>query len=122
MGHALDLLTMWSDKATVATFGVTLSAGVLLGAFASAKLRGDFRLESFRTARELGQHSAGAALMGFGGITALGCSVGNGVTGVAMLSTGALLATLGISAGAWFALARQLRAADAVTSPAAVTA
>lgn len=119
LAHALDLLTLWSDKATVATFGVTLSLGVLLGSFATAKLRGDFRLESFTTARELGSHAAGAVLMGFGGITALGCSVGNGVTGVAMLSTGALLATAGISAGAWLALARQMRQAD---SPAAAVA
>jgi uncharacterized membrane protein YedE/YeeE len=119
LGHALDLLTLWSDRNTVATFGVVLSLGVLLGSFATAKLRGDFRLESFKTPRELGAHSAGAALMGFGGITALGCSIGNGVTGLAMLSTGALLATAGISAGAWLALARQLRQSDA---PAAAVA
>lgn len=112
MGHALDLLTMWSDKATVATFGVMLSFGVLLGAFATAKLRGEFRVESFRSPRDMGEHFTGAVLMGFGGVTALGCSVGNGVTGLAMLSAGSALAVLGISAGAWFALARQLRAAE----------
>ena len=106
LAHALDLLTLWSDKATVATFGVTVSLGALLGSFASAKLRGDFRLESFRTPGEMGAHSAGALLMGFGGITALGCSIGNGVTGLAMLSAGSLLAVAGICAGAWLALRR----------------
>ena len=44
--------------------------------------------------------------MGFGGITALGCSLGNGVTGLAMLSAGSLLAVAGICAGAWLALRR----------------
>jgi hypothetical protein len=122
MAHALDLLTMWSDKATVATFGVTLSLGVLLGAFVTARLRGDFRIESFRTPRDLGEHAAGATLMGFGGIAALGCSVGNGVTGLAMLSCGAMLAMLGISVGAWAAIARQLRTADRLASPAAARA
>ncbi|MBL0421606.1 YeeE/YedE family protein [Ramlibacter sp. AW1] len=112
MGHALDLLTLWSDKATVATFGVMVSLGVVLGAFASAKARGEFRLESFRTPRELLEHVGGGLLMGFGGVTALGCSVGNGVTGLAMLSTGSMLAVLGISAGAWLALAQQMRAAE----------
>lgn len=111
--HALDLLTLWSDKGTVATFGVTLALGVLLGAFVTAKLRGDFRLESFRTPGELGSHAAGAALMGFGGVTALGCSLGNGVTGLAMLSSGSLLAVAGICAGAWLALSVQRRAATA---------
>lgn len=106
LAHALDLLTLWSDKATVATFGVTVALGVLVGAFVTAKLRGDFKLESFRTPGELGAHSAGALLMGFGGITALGCSLGNGVTGLALLSSGALLATAGITAGAWLALQR----------------
>jgi hypothetical protein len=107
LAHALDLLTLWTDKNTVATFGVTLALGVLAGSFAMARLRGDFRLESFRTPGELGAHVAGAALMGFGGITALGCSLGNGVTGVAMLSSGALLAVAGITTGAWLALKRK---------------
>lgn len=107
LGHALDLLTLWTDKGTVATFGVSLALGVLVGSFVSARLRGEFRVESFRTPQELGSTVAGAVLMGFGGITALGCSVGNGVTGLAMLSSGALLATAGITAGAWLALARQ---------------
>jgi uncharacterized protein len=112
LAHALDLLTLWTDKATVATFGVTLALGVLLGSFATAKLRGDFHLESFKTPGELGEHGAGALLLGFGGITALGCSLGNGVTGLAMLSGGALLATAGISVGAWLALwRRQARSA-----------
>ena len=111
--HALDLLTLWSDKGTVATFGVTLALGVLLGAFATAKLRGEFKVESFRTPRELGSHAAGAALMGFGGVTALGCSLGNGVTGLAMLSSGSLLAVAGICAGAWLALLVQRRSASA---------
>lgn len=113
LGHALDLLTLWTDKATVATFGVMLALGTLVGSFVSAKLRGDFKLESFQTPRELGAHAAGAALMGFGGITALGCSLGNGVTGLAMLSAGALIATGGITAGAWLALVRQGRRAGA---------
>jgi hypothetical protein len=117
MGHALDLLTMWSDKSTTATFGVTLSLGVVLGSFVTARLRGDFRVESFGSAREVGEHAAGALLMGFGGVTALGCSVGNGVTGLAMLSSGAALAVAGIAAGASLALARQFRAAERAQSP-----
>jgi hypothetical protein len=79
---------------------------VLLGSFLMAKWRGDFRIESFRTPGELGAHTGGALLMGFGGITALGCSIGNGVTGLAMLSSGSLLAVAGICTGAWLALQR----------------
>ena len=113
MGHALHLLTLWTDKATVPTFGVMLSLGVLLGAFITAKVRKDFRLEYFRSPGELKNHALGAVLMGFGGITALGCSLGNGVTGLAMLSAGSILAMAGIATGAWLALARELRRAEA---------
>lgn len=113
LGHALDLLTLWSDKATVATFGVMVALGVLVGAFCSAKLRGQFRVESFRTPAEMRDHTAGAVLMGFGGICAMGCSLGNGVTGLAMLSMGAVLAVAGISAGAWFAVEQQIRRSEA---------
>ncbi|MCY7313736.1 MAG: YeeE/YedE family protein [Pseudoxanthomonas sp.] len=110
LAGALDLLTMWSDRATVATFGVTLMLGVLVGSHLSARLRGEFKLESFTTPKDLASHAAGAALMGFGGVTALGCSVGNGVTGLALLSVGSGLAVAGIVVGACLALKVEGRA------------
>lgn len=109
LGHALDLLTLWTDQSTVATFGVMVALGVLVGSFASAKWRGEFKLETFQTPGDMGAHALGALLMGFGGITALGCSIGNGVTGLALLSCGSVLAVAGICAGAWLALKRQVR-------------
>ena len=106
LANALDLLTLWTDKATVPTFGVMLVLGVLLGSYASAKLRREFKLEGFASPREFGEHVLGAVMMGFGGVTALGCSIGNGVTGLAWLSSGSILAVAGISGGAWLALRR----------------
>jgi uncharacterized protein len=111
MGHWLDLMTLWTDKGTVLTFGVAVALGVIAGAFTAAKARGDFHLEMFSSPREFGEHLVGGVLMGFGGVTALGCSIGNGVTGLALLSSGAVLAVAGIVAGAWAALAMQSRRA-----------
>jgi len=108
LAHGLDLLTLWTDRSTVATFGVTLSLGVLLGSIASARIRGEWKLQGFASARETALHLAGGVLMGFGGITALGCTLGNGVTGLALLSLGALLATGGIVAGALLAMRLRL--------------
>jgi uncharacterized membrane protein YedE/YeeE len=108
VAHALDLLTYWSDRNTTASFGVMLCLGVLVGSFVSARLRGEFRVESFASAQELRSHLLGGLLMGFGGVTALGCSVGQGVTGLAMLSAGALLAVAGIVVGALGALRLQV--------------
>jgi len=113
LASALDLLTLWSDRATVATFGVTLALGVLVGSHLSARLRGELRLESFTTPKELVSHAAGATLMGFGGVTAVGCSLGNGVTGLALLSFGSALAVTGIVAGAWLAIKVEDRVANA---------
>ena len=113
MASLLDLLTLWTDRANVLSFGVALACGVLAGSHLSARWRGELRTESFSTPGELASHTAGALLMGFGGITALGCSVGNGVTGLALLSVGAGLAVAGMVAGAWLALVLQARSAPA---------
>jgi uncharacterized protein len=104
LANGLDLLSLWTDKSNVATFGVMVAAGVLLGSFASALIRRDFKLETFESPQELLNHLIGGTLMGFGGITALGCSIGQGLTGLAMLSGGAVLAAGGIVFGAWAAL------------------
>jgi uncharacterized protein len=112
VANTLDLLTLWTDKNTVATFGVMLALGVVAGSHVSARLRGEFRVESFRTREDLTQSLLGGVLMGFGGVTALGCSVGNGVTGVALLSAGAFLAVAGMVAGALVALRLHARRAD----------
>ena len=104
LAQALDLLTLWSDRNSVPTFGVLVTLGVLLGSALAAKLRGEFHVESFRDAADLGQHLLGGLLMGFGGITALGCSIGQGITGLALLSTGACLAVLGMVLGTTLAL------------------
>jgi hypothetical protein len=105
--HLLDLLTLWSDRSTVLSFGVAVLLGTVGGATASALLRREFHWESFRTLRDLSQHLVGAALMGAGGVLALGCSIGQGLSGVSMLSAGSLLAVAAIVAGAWVALRHQ---------------
>ncbi|MEO8281358.1 MAG: YeeE/YedE family protein [Ideonella sp.] len=109
LAASLDLLTLWTDQNTIVTFGVMLSLGVLLGSLSSALLRRDFRVESFESPRQLVEHLVGGVLMGFGGVTALGCSIGQGLTGLAMLSAGAFLAVAGIVFGAWSALRIQTR-------------
>src|SRR5437660_687435 len=59
-----------------------------------------FRLESFRDAEDLINHLVGGALMGFGGVLALGCTIGQGVSGLSTLALGSFLAFFAIIAGA----------------------
>lgn len=104
MAHGLDLLTLWTDSNNVLTYGVMVTLGTVLGSAALALARQEFRLESFQNPRDMLNHLLGGALMGFGGVTAMGCSIGQGVSGLSLLSIGACLAVAGIVFGTWLAL------------------
>jgi len=107
IAHSVDLLTLWSDRNNTLSYGVTVTLGVLLGSIASALLRKEFHVESFQNATDMGNHLLGGLLMGFGGVTAMGCSIGQGISGLSLLSAGSCLAVAGIVAGAWLALQAQ---------------
>lgn len=81
------------------SFAVAIIAGTLLGAFATALATGGFRTESFGSAPQVLRAIAGGVLMGFGGVLALGCSIGQGLSGFSTLSPGSLVALAGILAG-----------------------
>jgi hypothetical protein len=81
------------------SFGIGAVGGVIVGAFLSALVFREFRIETFTDAADFKRHLVGAALMGFGGILALGCTIGQGVTGMSTLALGSLIAWLSIIAG-----------------------
>ena len=81
-------------------FAVGAVLGVLSGAFAAARVAGEFRWEAPDDSREIKRHLLGAFLMGNGGVTALGCTVGQGITGVSTLSAGSMMALTSILIGA----------------------
>lgn len=93
-GGSLQLLTV----------GMVAVLGVLLGALAWNVLTGRFRWEWFTTREDFLRHAAGAVLMGVGGVLALGCSVGQGITGVSTLALGSWLALAAMIIGAATAL------------------
>lgn len=74
--------------------------GVLAGAFLAAWLSKEFHWEAYDDPREMKRHLLGAILMGTGGVTALGCTIGQGLTGVSTLSIASFLAIGAIFAGA----------------------
>ena len=78
--------------------------GFVAGAFAAARIDGTFRWEVPASASEFKRRILGAFLMGFGGVMALGCTIGQGVTGVSTLSVGSAIAIVSIVAGARFGL------------------
>jgi uncharacterized protein len=102
VGDALVYLMFWTGSKI--TFGVATVGGVLLGSGLAAKATGEWRLESFRDAGDFLRTASGAMMMGIGGVAALGCTVGQGLTGLSTLALGAFLAVAGIVAGAILAL------------------
>ena len=98
--YSLELLMLWTDKSRLVTLGIASTAGVVAGALLAAVASRSFRLEGFRDTPDLVRHIAGAVLMGFGGVTALGCTVGQGLSGLSTLSLGSLLTVAAIFVGA----------------------
>jgi hypothetical protein len=98
--YTLELLMLWTDKSLHVTFGVAAVVGVVLGSLAVALATRRFRWEGFASLQDLRNQLAGAVLMGFGGVTALGCTIGQGLSGVSTLALGSVLATASIVVGA----------------------
>lgn len=89
----------------VPDYGVGLVLGVIVGAAACAAWKRDVRWEACDDARELGRHLAGGALMGIGGVFAMGCTIGQGITGISALAISAPLVLASIFLGARLGLA-----------------
>ena len=108
VGYALDWVLYFSDTSKLLTTGIVSVAGVLVGSAVVALASGSFRWEGFGGIEDLANHLVGATLMGVGGVTALGCTVGQGLSGIATLSVGSLLALAAIVAGGVAALRYQV--------------
>jgi uncharacterized membrane protein YedE/YeeE len=107
VGYALDWLLFYSDKSKALTLGIVSVAGVVVGAFGASLSGRSFRWEGFAGVEDLANHLVGAVLMGVGGVVAMGCTVGQGLSGVSTLSLGSLLALGAIVVGAGLALRYQ---------------
>ena len=98
--YTLELLMFWTDKSKIVTFGIASVIGVVAGSAAYALASGNFHWESFRDAKDTASHMTGGVLMGFGGVTAMGCTVGQGISGFSTLALGSMLTFFAIVAGA----------------------
>ena len=99
LAWTLEYLMFWTDKSRIVTYGIASVAGVIAGSAAYALAAGKFQWEGFRNAEDTGMHLLGGALMGFGGVTALGCTIGQGISGLSTLALGSFLTFGAIVAG-----------------------
>jgi len=90
MGQTGAYLVGGLDKALL-TFGVVAVFGVVLGSLLWSLISRSFRIEWFSSTSDVLNHVIGAVLMGFGGTLAMGCTVGQAITGVSTLAVGSML-------------------------------
>jgi uncharacterized membrane protein YedE/YeeE len=108
MAYTLDWLMFFSDKSKVLSLGVMTVVGVVAGSAFGALVTKSFRWEGFRDTQDTAYHLIGGVLMGVGGVTAMGCTVGQGLSGLSTLSLSSFFALAGILAGAYAGLRWQM--------------
>ena len=91
--------TLAGFKVTALTFGVMSVFGVMLGSLLWSLVSRNFRIEWFASFKDFLNHFIGAILMGFGGVLAMGCTIGQGITGVSTLALGSIITLIAIIAG-----------------------
>ncbi|MGO9007633.1 MAG: YeeE/YedE family protein [Beijerinckiaceae bacterium] len=99
LGESLQYLMTYTGSTI--NFGIAVVGGVIVGSFLMAMATGTFQIESFNDRNDFLRHLGGGALMGAGGVMALGCTIGQGITGMSTLALGSLLAWLSIIAGGY---------------------
>ena len=98
IGQSYGFVKSGFDKAMV-SFGLVSVFGVILGSLLWSLISRSFRIEWFVDIKDFRTHLIGAILMGFGGVMAMGCTIGQGITGVSTLAIGSILTLFSIVFG-----------------------
>lgn len=96
---AEGLMYLMTFTGSTINFGIAAVFGMIVGSFIYVILTGKFRLESFSDRGDMIRHLIGGAFMGFGGVLALGCTIGQGITGMTTLALGSLMTLISIIFG-----------------------
>ena len=97
VGNTLNYVMTWTGAQI--NFGIAVVLGMIGGSFVYAIATGNFRIETFTTRADMRNHLIAGVVMGFGGVLALGCTIGQGVSGVSTLALGSLVTLVAISFG-----------------------
>jgi uncharacterized membrane protein YedE/YeeE len=117
---AESLMYLMTFTGSTINFGIAAVFGVILGSFVYVILTGTFRIETFTDRDDMIRHIKGGILMGFGGVLALGCSIGQGVTGMSTLAVGSLMSLISIIFGSALAMKVEYYLLDDVSFAAAI--
>jgi uncharacterized membrane protein YedE/YeeE len=100
IGDTLQYLMTYTGSTI--NFGIAAVGGVIVGSFLAAISSKTFAIEAFTDASDMGRHLIGAAMMGTGGVLSMGCTIGQGLTGMSTLSVTSVIALASvIFGGVW---------------------
>jgi uncharacterized membrane protein YedE/YeeE len=108
VAFSLDWLMFFSDKSKVLTLGIVSVVGVVVGSAVYSLASRSFRWEGFGGTEDTANHLVGAVLMGVGGVAAMGCTIGQGLSGISTLSATSFVALVAILLGAVAGLKYQM--------------
>ncbi len=97
-GNAMQFLMIYTGA--TANFGIMLIGGVIAGSFLSALLRRELKLQSFSDPKETLRYLLGGALMGSGAVMTIGCTIGQGLSGISTLGFSSIISVSSIVVGA----------------------
>ncbi len=97
-GHAAQYIKQ-GFASVYLTFGVATVTGVVVGSFLYTLIFRKIRIEWFASRNDFLMHAIGGVLMGIGGVLAMGCTIGQGISGVSTLALGSILTIVSIIAG-----------------------
>jgi uncharacterized membrane protein YedE/YeeE len=104
-----SLMYLMTFTGSTIDFGIAAVGGVIVGSFVYAVATGKFHIETFADRADMIRHIYGGVAMGFGGVLALGCTIGQGITGMSTLAFGSLLSLVSIIAGSAVTMKIQYR-------------
>ena len=104
IAYLSELLMYWSDSSKKVSFGISIVIGTVFGSLISSKLTKTFRLEGFNSSTDFFHHVVGGVLMGIGGVFAVGCSIGHGLSGLSLLSIGSIITVASLWLGTFLGL------------------
>ncbi|MCW8835140.1 MAG: YeeE/YedE family protein [Rhodospirillales bacterium] len=99
-----SLLYLMTFTGATIDFGIAAVGGVILGSFLMAKATKSFAFEGFNDLSDMMRNMVGAALMGVGAVLSMGCTIGQGLTGMSTLAVGSVIALVSIIMGAVYGL------------------
>jgi len=109
IGPMANIISLLIDPDNLFLIGFCMITllGVLTGSFLYAVFSKSFRIEWFSSWRDFFNHMIGASMMGVGGVLAMGCTIGQGVSGVSTLALGSFIAVTSIILGSAISMKTQ---------------